>query len=276
MKSFQGRDEWRTDACKLAKKIPMTQQYASHIVRKIETATSYINSNTPLKITLEVHYPRRGKAILIFRKQSVGQAEGHSADGPGSDHGGDLQTLLELIPEQHRRKKSVRQLISKCLGEHDPKYIRNNIEYANHQVRDQRKYRAYLDKALKEDWGSGYAEDTEEEQRQTAQIHARLLDDQKRLEREQEQKKAFEEFKAASVRKITDSMTEEEYDGLVNDFVEIVVRGNAFLMRRYRKGGLDNMSVKVKFEEYAQNQLLSDDERDFEKFLLRESGVPVT
>jgi len=30
------------------------------------------------------------------------------------------------------------------------------------------------------------------------------------------------------------------------------------------------MSIKVKFDEYVENRLLSDDERDFEKFLLRE------
>lgn len=68
VKIFQNRDTWSIDAMKLAKKIPINEKYPSHIVRKIESKVNKINKHYALKIDLSVRRPRRGKAILTFRK----------------------------------------------------------------------------------------------------------------------------------------------------------------------------------------------------------------
>ena len=68
VKIFQNRDTWSIDAMKLAEKIPINEKYPSHIVRKIESNVNKINKHYALNIDLSVQRPRRGKAILTFKK----------------------------------------------------------------------------------------------------------------------------------------------------------------------------------------------------------------
>ena len=69
-KTFKGRNEWSIDAHKLANKIPMQEQYLTHIVAKITPAINRINNKTSLKIDLEIRKKERGKAVLVFRKEN--------------------------------------------------------------------------------------------------------------------------------------------------------------------------------------------------------------
>jgi hypothetical protein len=67
-KTFKGRNEWSIDAHKLANKIPMQEQYLTHIIAKIKPAINRINKKTTLNIDLEIRKKERGKAVLVFRK----------------------------------------------------------------------------------------------------------------------------------------------------------------------------------------------------------------
>jgi len=66
-KNFKNRNEWSIDVHKLANKIPIQEQYLTHILAKIKPAISRINDKTTLNIDLEVRKKERGKAVLVFR-----------------------------------------------------------------------------------------------------------------------------------------------------------------------------------------------------------------
>jgi len=157
IKSFQGRTKWEIDAIKLAQKIPMDEHYPADVIPKIKAAVNRINECTELKIKLEIRRPQRGKAILVFYKISKEHIESEKAEGPkvldvpeGQEE--DLKKLLDLMPEEHRFKKTVLEMISKALRKQDEEYVRRNILYANTNAT--RNYRGYLSKALKEDWAA--------------------------------------------------------------------------------------------------------------------------
>jgi len=157
IKSFQGRTKWEIDAIKMAQKIPMNEHYPADVIPKVKAAVNRINEYTELQIKLEVRRPQRGKAILVFYKLSKEQSEPETTEGPklldvleGQEE--DLKKLLELVPEEHRFKKTVLEMVSKALRKQDEGYVRRNILYANTNAT--RNYRAYLSKALKEDWAA--------------------------------------------------------------------------------------------------------------------------
>lgn len=67
-KRFKKKPIWSTDAVKLAGMIQLNEQYPSVIVRKTESAVNRINKKTSFKVSLEIHRPRNGKAMITFIK----------------------------------------------------------------------------------------------------------------------------------------------------------------------------------------------------------------
>ncbi len=163
IKSFQNRDEWTIEAKKLAQKIPMKERAVAHIIPKIKAAVNRINAKSNLRVSLYIKRPQRGQAIFTFKRLSEESVEPFILE-TGTQGGEEvLQKLLSLVPEVQRKKKTVQEMISRALRQHGEEYVKRNILYTNAKVRNPRSYRAFLVRALREDWGIGWWEDHVEE-----------------------------------------------------------------------------------------------------------------
>ena len=156
IKSFQNRAEWTIEAKKLAEKIPMKEKAVAHIVPKIKAAVNRINNNSNFKVSLFIKRPRRGEAIFIFKKVNTLEEVCISEEKPRQC---EVDKFLTLIPEEHRTKKSIKILIEKYFKKYGEEYLKRNILYTNEKIKNQRSYRAFLAKALEEDWAQGWWED---------------------------------------------------------------------------------------------------------------------
>lgn len=159
IKTFQGRNTWKIDAKKLAIKMTMPETSAGHIVRRIKSAVKQINAKAELQIELEVQKPRRGKAILTFRRmQAVSsidtQNEGFSGEVQSGQQRDPLEELLDMAPAKPRKQKGVRALLTRALKKYEFEYIQRNVMYTNKKYK--RSYRGYLAKALEHDWGGDW------------------------------------------------------------------------------------------------------------------------
>ncbi len=159
IKSFQNRDEWTIEAKKLAQKIPMKERAVAHIIPKIKAAVNRINAKSNLKVSLHIKRVRRGQAFFTFKRVSGDTGEPLVLET--GQEGGEkaLQRLLSLVPENQRQKKTIQEMIARALRQHGEAYVKRNVLYANAKVRHPRGYRAFLARALKDDWGLGWWED---------------------------------------------------------------------------------------------------------------------
>ncbi|MBF0345212.1 MAG: replication initiation protein [Nitrospirae bacterium] len=73
----------------------------------------------------------------------------------------DIAALVDMLPPEHRGKKTIMDALTAAYKEHGKDYVAYNIRYANANCKEKAKYRAFLAKALKEHWGAGFAEDLE-------------------------------------------------------------------------------------------------------------------
>lgn len=216
IKTFQTRSTWSCGAKKLAAKIPMNEKYPSDIIPKIKTAVKRINERTELQIQLEVKRPERGKAIFYFEKTSVDEVperkeapkqllveskravpkkKEKSGAGEAKSRPANIDTLLALIPSEHREKKTIRDELVRQLRKNGFEYVRGNILYTNQNAKE--KYRIYLNKALKNNWGEGYLEELQ--QAEEKRRRKRLEEERKRAEERKQQaleQKAHEQFQA--------------------------------------------------------------------------------
>ncbi|KJU87365.1 Initiator Rep protein domain protein [Candidatus Magnetobacterium bavaricum] len=80
----------------------------------------------------------------------------------------DIAALLDLLPPEHKGKKTITDAITKAYKDRGKDYVIYNIRYSNANCKDKSKYRAYLNKALKENWGEGLAEDIESNKKREA------------------------------------------------------------------------------------------------------------
>jgi hypothetical protein len=266
IKTFQTRNDWSCGAKKLAAKIPMNEKYVSDIIPKIKTAVKRINEKTELQIKLEVKRPERGKAIFYFEKTSVDKViekkevsrevlvESKKAIPKKKEPGlvesskkeqASFQDLLVLIPPEHREKKTIQDEISKHLQKNGATYVRGNILYTNENAKD--KYRSYLNKALKENWGKGYLEDLQ--QKEEKRLIQKAEEEKKKQEEKKQQsleQKAHEQFQV---------LTPEEYQKLEGEAKErLQTRDSSFLQGSFASIAI-KMQMKVILIEQIKDEL---------------------
>lgn len=173
-----------------------------------------------------------------------------------------LGFLIALVPEQHRGKNTVKSVIEKYLKKKDVEYVKRNILYTNNQLKDQRKYRTYLDKALKDDWGMGYEEDLEAEAAaKEARLKAQAEENRKQAESDAkaEQERQEKERLRAQCQAILEMLPDERCKELECGFAETL---NEFNQSRYKKYGLDHpktQTLKGFFLDYCMEQLKNGD-----------------
>lgn len=158
VKTFQGRSFWETDAVKFAQKIPMNERYPADIIPKIKTAVNRINEKTSLKLKLRIRPAGRGKTFIGFEKLPANTpVEIQPPVTAGLPETDEFKRLVRMIPPPENTKKTLLEAVSRAYKKHGFEYAARNIRYTTKQAT--RNYRAYLDRALKEDLGKGWAED---------------------------------------------------------------------------------------------------------------------
>jgi Replication initiator protein A len=172
-KSFQGRSVWEINAMKLAEKIPMRERYPADVLPKIQAAVKRINGHSSLYVQLRVKRPARGQAILVFEK---------AAEAPATPAAAAFHAVVELLPLEHRSKKTLLEALATAYRQQGAAYVARNIRYTNQHCTGN--YRAYLAKALRADWGAALAEDAAQAQQAQAarEVQARTVAEHQRQE----------------------------------------------------------------------------------------------
>jgi len=179
------------------------------------------------------------------------------------ENGVDIHKLFDLVPDQHRFKKTVQAAIENYLEKQGFDYVKRNIIYTNKELKDQRKYRAYLDKSLKGDWGKGYLEDLEAEKAEREiQLKAEFENKVKLAEHEAkaEQERMEKERLREQCQALLNGFSDERCMELECEFVKTL---NEFNLGRYKKYGLDHPKTKILrgyFLDYCVKKLKATDE----------------
>jgi plasmid replication initiation protein len=179
------------------------------------------------------------------------------------EEGADIHSLFDLVPDQHRVKKTVQAVIEKYFEKQGFNYVQRNIIYTNKELKDQRKYRAYLEKSLKGDWGKGFLEDIEAEKAQR-EFHLKAEAEEKIKYAEYEAKAEQERQEKERLRKqcqaLLDGLPDERCKELESGFVDTL---NEFNLGRYKKYGLNHPKTSILkgcFLDYCIEKLKATDE----------------
>ena len=241
IKSFQNRNKWEIDAMKLAQKIPMNEKYPADVIPKIKAAVNRINEYTILKVKFIVKRPRRGKAILVFEKLTEEEAKQLSPTA-GLPEDTNFKSLIVLIPKEHRDKKTILEAIASAYKKHGFDYVARNIKYTNRNCKGN--YRAYLNKALKGDWGLCIQEDEENKQKT-------IKEQEKKRQQEQEALKQQKELQS-QVRDHMETLSSDELDALRE---EAIGRLDEKARKGAEKFGKLEFIVRVGMEEIVGERL---------------------
>ncbi len=157
IKSFKDRIIWQIGILKLSEKLTLTKKYPSHILEKLIPAINEINIKTELEIKFE--YDKKTQICTFTKIKKVKQKEEtRKLELPKDDK---FKKLITLLPQKHQGKKTILNVITSAYHKHGYNYVARNIKYTNQCSNGN--YRAYLSKALKEDWGVSIQEDEEAE-----------------------------------------------------------------------------------------------------------------
>ncbi len=182
-KSFHGRSVWKIDAKKLALKIPMEEKYPSSIERKIRPALRKIQERTDLNVELEIEKKERGKAIFVFRKKTKSTLPEDVK--PVSE----TPSLLSKVREKEKRTQRLKGILSRGLEKYEESYVLRQILYANEHAESN--YPAFLEKAIKDDWGAEWKQAQEKaEQAKVQQKEERKQEEEKQRQQEKAQEKS--------------------------------------------------------------------------------------
>lgn len=212
IKSFQNRNKWEINAMKLAQKLPMNEKYPADVIPKIKAAVNRINEYTTLKVTLTAKRPKRGKAIFIFEKLIEEEAKQLPPTAGLPEEDDSFKSLIALFPKEHCDKKTILELIAKLYKKHGFDYIARNIKYTNRNCKDN--YRAYLNKALKEDWGLAIQEDVESKQKIIKEQEHKKRQEKEALKQQKELQNRVKEYMKTLSQEELETLREEAIDQL--------------------------------------------------------------
>lgn len=112
----------------------------------------------------------------------------------------EVEKLLAMLADGHRSKKTIRSAIEKAYDKYDFDRVARNIRYSNANCK--KNYRAFLIKAIKNDWGLELQEDEE--------ARKKMLREKETREREEERRR--EEM--MRVRDYIENLSPEEFQAL--------------------------------------------------------------
>jgi len=135
----------------------------------IDIAEREINEHTDIEIFWKPVKTGRKITALDFKiKTNPKNKTNPENDAENAERIKDLDDALNLVPEKFRGLKTIQLEVQRCFKKHGIDYVKRNISYANKHAK--KNYRAYLVKALKEDWAIQEEEDIESKQQEQEAI----------------------------------------------------------------------------------------------------------
>ncbi len=122
---------------------------------------------------------QKEKKKKVETKELLQPAEGLPSDDP--------ESLFALVPV--KVTNPICNLITKHFRDNGSEYVRRNIEYTNQQIRDKRRYRAYLGKSLDNDYASDWLEDMQAAQEEIQREDEKRTEAQRGYQEKREQEK---------------------------------------------------------------------------------------
>jgi uncharacterized FlaG/YvyC family protein len=190
IKTFKDRDIWQISIFKLAEKLTLEKRegkknyHPSDVIIKLRPAINEINTNTALKINLdynkETHICTFTKVKPIDSVSSKNKPE----ESPLPLEDDRLNALTSLLPPEHQGKKTIHDILDRAYQKHGFDYVARNITYTNRHCKGN--YRAYLNKALKEDWGLAMEEDEKRQQKLREEQERQRQKEQEEIKRQKE------------------------------------------------------------------------------------------
>ena len=119
------------------------------------------------------------------------------------------QTIINLIPEEHRDKQTIMEIIRPFYDEYGADRVIRSIKYANKRCK--KNYRRFLYLTLEDDWGLAMAEDEKEALAKTEKKQRDL----EVVEHIHQQQKQSEEQMVARVMEVYSSLTDAEKEVIV-------------------------------------------------------------
>ncbi len=194
------------------------QQYTDFRKRVILTAQSELEEKTDICFTFkETRVSRKVDIITFFIKTNALKPQLALDDAevitPESDIESELHSLLALLPAAYKNRKSVRKILEEYLIKHDFEFVMRNIIYTNEKSNavkpgttgSRSNYRAYLNKALSNDYGLAYMEDL-----------------QAKKEAEEIKQKTFEEAEKEKQRELNKIDQERENREKAREFMKTI------------------------------------------------------
>ena len=125
-------------------------------VRKyaLEPAIREVNSKTELKVSAIPYKAGRKVAGIELLIEKKSEAELDKITKADDEY---FENLINLIPQTHRKKKTILKALKLALKNHGKDYCERNIRYANEKAT--KNYRVFLCKSLQNDWSLGWWED---------------------------------------------------------------------------------------------------------------------
>jgi len=199
--------------------------YSHFKSRVLFPAQQEIPEKTDLNFSFDEIKEGRSVAHIKFNiyKKAISKKENLLKDDQESDidlnEESQLNTLINLLPEGEREKKTIINVLIKYINQHDLEYVIRNIRYTNKHCNSN--YRLFLSKALKEDWGLQLQEDEKAKEKIIlAQKEKRKSEAEKRTE-EEAIKRQIEDYIKTNKEKLREEamkrLDKDLYHGLEKD-----------------------------------------------------------
>ena len=136
----------------------------------------------------------------------------------------ELEEILQLLPKEYQKLSGIKKLIVEYLEKKEKNYVIRNVVYANNYS-DRSNYKAYLKKALEDDYGLDYQEN--QEAKKAIADNKKAKENQEAKVKEDEKKRIDEEHERhQKASKLLKTLPEEEYKILENEASKQLIEKN--------------------------------------------------
>jgi hypothetical protein len=159
--------------------------YPSDLIIKLRPAVNELNNKTELQINLDYNKETHICTFTKVKPIDSSNSKNKPEESPLPLEDDRFNALTSLLPPEHQGKKTIHDILDRAYQKHGFDYVARNIKYTNRHCKGN--YRAYLNKALKEDWGLAIEEDEKRKQK--------LREEEERQREEQKQKEHEEKLR---------------------------------------------------------------------------------
>ena len=244
------------------------QQYTDFRKRVILAAQAELEEKTDICFTFkETRVSRKVDVITFLIKANIlkpqlmfDEAEIIMSE---SDIESELASLIDLLPGAYKGKKSINKILEDSIIKHGFEYVMRNIVYTNEKSNAVKldptgkrgNYRAYLNKALNNDYGLAYMEDVQA-RKEADEIRQKTLDevekekqrDLHQIDRERENRSKARVFISSYTSETLQQFEEEAKKRMSPESLERYLRkdviGNFEFKRRLEDVVMEHVGIR--------------------------------